>query len=70
LENWRGYSLAKRGKTRSRQRDKWHKKDAESLGEAEKMVEAVGQAREQEVGKGTWNAGIRRNTSTKVSKDG
>lgn len=26
------------------------------------------QAREQEVGKGTWNAGIRRNTSTKVTK--
>jgi hypothetical protein len=47
-----GYSRAKRGKTRSRQRDKWHKKDAESLGEAGKMVEAVGQAREQEAEKG------------------
>jgi hypothetical protein len=49
-----------------RQRDKCHKKDSELFGEAGKTVEVAGQAREQEVGRGTWNAGIRRNTSTKV----
>lgn len=48
--NWRGHSLVKRGKTR--QRDRGHKKDPESVEEAGKTVEAVTQAREQETEKG------------------
>jgi hypothetical protein len=40
--NWRGHSLVKRGKTR--QRDRGHKKDPESVEEAGKMIETVTQA--------------------------